>query len=205
MRFPTPRTARRLGVLVLAAAVLGACNDDGRSLAAAPEPVPTASTTPGIVPGSPDDGVVGFRLRSDELADGGLLTVDHSCDGLNVPPVLRVHDVPEGTVELALTMVDTDVDAVHWIVAGLAPVDQILDPASFGPEIVFGSSDGGTDGWDGPCPPIGDAPHPYQFAVYALPVPSGITEGARGITLVDRLRADAIDLAVLTGFYARAG
>jgi hypothetical protein len=72
-----------------------------------------------------------------------------------VSPPLRFGDVPADARGLALVVQDPDADNyLHWAVLGIPPDARGL-PA-------------GSEGWSGPCPPEGDKPHHYVFALYAL-------------------------------------
>jgi hypothetical protein len=72
-----------------------------------------------------------------------------------VSPPLRFGGVPPKATGLALLVQDPDADNyVHWAVFHIPP-----DTAGF---------DEGQQGWKGPCPPKGDKPHRYVFALYAL-------------------------------------
>jgi Raf kinase inhibitor-like YbhB/YbcL family protein len=99
-------------------------------------------------------------------------------------PALTWSGAPESAKSFALIV--HDLDAVtgvggftHWIVynipasatelaqgAGTAE-SQSLPVGSVQPATSFGTS-----GWGGPCPPVGDKPHRYEFTLYALGVES---------------------------------
>jgi Raf kinase inhibitor-like YbhB/YbcL family protein len=66
------------------------------------------------------------------------------------------------------------------------------------------TTDFGGPGWGGPCPPIGDKPHRYNFTLHALKVdklelPTGATAALAGYMI----NANSIGKASLTGLFGR--
>ncbi len=98
----------------------------------------------------------------------------------------------------------------HWSVFNI-PADASKDwrpvPAvtkSFRPGAVEGRTDFGTSGYGGACPPVGDAPHHYQFTVYALSVDKlPLPETAPGAMVGYYVRANTLDKASLEVTYGR--
>ena len=188
-------TRHRRRVAAAAATVLlglspAACGDDGRALR---DPAPDQTTT-SAVPTTPSSGasagsVLGdgstsstepLRLSSPALVDGGAIPAAYTCRGADVSPPLSWTGVPAGTVELAVVMRDVHPDAegfVHWVVAGIQPSAGGLAEAGTPPG-VEAENDFGRPGWAGPCPPSGT--HDYEFRLYALAEPSGVTAGMPG-------------------------
>lgn len=176
--------------LVAAPVLLAGCGDDGRELRA-PRPDQTTTTdTATAAPGS-DTGLVGdggdgpttslvqLRLSSSAFEDGGAIPVEHTCRGADVSPPLLWTGVPADTAEIAVVVRDLDASGfVHWVVSGLPPTTGGLAQGTLPPEAVQAVNDLGRPGWSGPCPPSGT--HNYQFVVYALAQPSGLTPGLPG-------------------------
>jgi len=123
-------------------------------------------------------------------------------DGDGVSPPLAWDAVPDGTAAFALLVTDPDAGGfVHWVLSDI-PGDAGELPEGEGDTIgTPGRSSGGGTGWTGPCPPSGE--HRYEFRLYALSEPLGLSEAASA----DDLRAAVSDLAIgqgmLTGVYAR--
>jgi Raf kinase inhibitor-like YbhB/YbcL family protein len=61
----------------------------------------------------------------------------------------------------------------------------------------------GDRGWGGPCPPDGDPPHRYVFAVYALRAPLDLDESASPDEVRAALAQQALARGVLTGRFDR--
>ena len=112
--------------------------------------------------------------------------------------------MPEGTVELALTVTDTDANGfVHWVLAGLDASVQALAIGVVPDGAVQAKNDAGTSGWTGPCPPPGSGPHHYVFTLYALTSPTGVTEDMTGDEAITTVSKVAGLTATLIGVYQR--
>ena len=132
-----------------------------------------------------------FSLSSPDLANG---TFDNTyvlngfgCQGGNVSPALVWRNVPAGTKSLTLQVHDPDAPTGsgfwHWTVynlpakstglargAGNSP-SALPDPAYGGNTDFQDTGATGANGnYGGPCPPVGDKPHRYNFTLYALAV-----------------------------------
>lgn len=101
------------------------------------------------------------------------------CHGGNHSPALSWHGAPAGTQSFALTVYDPDAPTGsgwwHWVLVDIPSTVNALpadagavggDRAPAGSHAV--RNDFGTRGYGGPCPPAGDAPHRYEFTLYAL-------------------------------------
>lgn len=186
-------------MLLVAVAIGAACNDDGRRLADAPPPTPTAPAVSEVTGET-------FQLTSPAFVEAGAIDERFTCDGEDVFPPLAIAGLPPAVVELAVVVVDESADGyVHWVAAGLPATAVALDPATGLPDgTVEGTSDGGIVGWQGPCPPAGGEAHLYRFRVYAFAEPIGIQPGLAGREAVAQLSAAAIASAELSGYYARS-
>ena len=198
------RTRWTIAAVAVLAAVATGCNDDGRTLTPAPptsEAPPTTATSAGDA-----DAASGLRLTSPDVIEGEPLDPRFTCEGLNVVPELLVSGVPPAAAELAVAVVDLDADGfVHWVVAGLPPTTTRLAAGELPPGAVFGRTDSGVSGWDGPCPPPGDEPHRYEFRLYVAAEPLGLTPGLDGREAIAAIEAAAIDVTRLTAQYGSAG
>ena len=219
---PLPAGRRRSRVvgtalaLALAAApvLLAGCGDDGRELRAPRADQTTTTDTATAAPGS-DTAVVGdgggdggdgpttslaqLRLSSSAFEDGGAIPVDYTCRGADVSPPLLWTGVPADTAEIAVVVRDLDASGfVHWVVSGLPPTTGGLAQGTVPPEAVQAVNDLGRPGWSGPCPPSGT--HNYQFVVYALAQPSGLTPGLPGEQAAQAIETASVRMsAALSG------
>ena len=136
--------------------------------------------------------------------DGGVIDPQFTCDGANASPALTWTAAPEGTVEIAITMVDLDFPTfAHWAVAGLDPALPGLGEA----EIPLGAvqATNGVDdiGYTGPCPPAGST-HIYELTVHYLGARTELSDGAGRDEFSSGISAAEIESAKVTGSYSRA-
>lgn len=125
-----------------------------------------------------------FTLRSNEL--GGQATLKqvfngNNCTGENISPSLSWVNAPEGTKSFAVTIHDPAAPSGsgwwHWLIFDIpATINELVSNAgdvasNLAPKGSIQSlNDFGEYGYDGPCPPEGDRPHPYIITVHALNV-----------------------------------
>jgi Raf kinase inhibitor-like YbhB/YbcL family protein len=145
-----------------------------------------------------------FQLFSDSFSDGGDIPTRHTCDGENISPTLRWSGAPDGTRSLALIVDDPDAPAgtfTHWLAWGLDPAAGGLEEGARAP--VEGRNDFGRIGYGGPCPPPGHGRHRYVFRLYALDTGLALAPGAKREQLERAIDGHVLQVAQLTGGYAR--
>lgn len=161
-----------------------------------------------------------FVLTSSELAPGARVGERHvfngfGCSGQNVSPALAWSGAPAGTKSFALTVYDPDAPTGsgwwHWVVYNIpAGTTELPSGAGAGTSAGLpagaaqGTTDFGSSGYGGPCPPQGDAPHRYVFTVHALKVehldlPANATAAFIGFNL----NANRLSSASFTARYGR--
>lgn len=123
-----------------------------------------------------------FRLRAPDLVSKGRIALTHvyngmGCNGQNLSPALEWSNAPAGTRSFAVTAYDPDAPTGsgwwHWVIYNIpASTTSLAAGAGNGRNAPEGSDEGttdfGTKGYGGPCPPVGDRPHHYHFTVFAL-------------------------------------
>jgi Raf kinase inhibitor-like YbhB/YbcL family protein len=176
---------RSLALLLLATLPAGCGGGDKPS-----EPLPEAARS--------------IAVTSPAFRDGGSIPKRFSCDGEESSPPLRWSGVPARARELALVVEDPDADRfVHWTVLHIPatatgiPQDRVPSGA-IETENSFGKS-----GWGGPCPPEGDDPHRYVFALYATDAPLGLGKDSSPDDVRAALSDHAIARGTLTGRFGR--
>jgi hypothetical protein len=131
----------------------------------------------GPPPAAPDRIV----LTSPAFDDGGTIPPGFSCNGDNVNPRLAWDGVPRGARELALLMEDPDAPGgtfVHWVLFKIPPGTKAIPEHSVPHGARQGKNSAGDAAYTGPCPPKGDAPHRYEFTLYALKSAIDLPDGA---------------------------
>ena len=136
-----------------------------------------------------------MRLASPAFRDGGTIPKLYTCSGAGTSPPLAILDAPPKTRELALIVQDPDADNfLHWGVLDISPETAIIRGGQAPAGSVELENDFGKHGWGPPCPPKGDKPHRYVFAIYAL-------DGQ--VTDRDQIADHALARGTLTGRFGR--
>jgi Raf kinase inhibitor-like YbhB/YbcL family protein len=165
------RTTRRLTIIAITLAVLA-----GTGVAAFAHGGLTFGFK-SIRQGVPN-GVGRFSLTSTDIRKGK--PIPHmfwGCTGPGVSPELSWSGAPNTTRSFALTVYDPDAPTGsgfwHWIAWDLPSSTRSLPTGATLPAGgVNGPNDGGGFGYTGPCPPVGDIKHHYEFTILALDTPS---------------------------------
>ncbi|POH33592.1 kinase inhibitor [Sinorhizobium americanum] len=175
-----------------------------------------------------------FTLSSPDIAPGSkigdkFVLNGFGCKGKNISPALQWNNAPAGTKSFVLQLYDPDAPTGsgfwHWTVYNIpATVTQLAEGAGNAPaNLPSGAYGGGNDYQDtgatgvngnygGPCPPVGDKPHHYQFSLYALAVedidaaagvPKTGTAALHGFVLNKGLGDKVLGKASFTAVYGR--
>jgi len=161
-----------------------------------------------------------FTLASPDIKPNGPIQMEQvyggfGCTGKNVSPALSWSGAPEGTKSFALLVHDPDAPTGgagwwHWLVVNI-PASATGLPKDAGnanglnlPAGTFQvSTDFGSPGWGGPCPPVGDKPHRYIFTLYALKTDRLDASGGTASLAGYMVNGNAIGKATLTGRFGR--
>jgi Raf kinase inhibitor-like YbhB/YbcL family protein len=151
-----------------------------------------------------------LSIQSAAFAANGPIPVTYTCSGDNRSPALTWSGVPMGTKTVALVVRDPDAPMgswVHWVLYNL-PANVTELPTGI-PRIatlrngaVQGVNDGGTMGYQGPCPPQGPAHH-YHFRLYALDNKLDLAAGAKASEVEQAIKGHVLASADLVGMFAR--
>ena len=148
-----------------------------------------------------------FSLAAPWL-EGGDIDPRHTCDGTNVSPAVSWGAVPEGTVEIAISMVDDSAVSngepfVHWVIAGLDPSEIALVEGDVPATAVQALNFFGDVGYGGPCPTVGDEAHLYRLTAYALNQRLELADGVPAAEFLDAIAQVMVASTDVTGFYQR--
>jgi Raf kinase inhibitor-like YbhB/YbcL family protein len=149
-------------------------------------------------------GPASIELSSPAFREGGTIPTRFTCSGDAVSPPLRWSGVPDRARELTLLVEDPDAGRfVHWTLLKIPPSVDHLAPGSTPPGTVATKNGAGDTGWAGPCPPEGDPPHRYVFALYATDAPLGLGQDASPDDVRAALKEHALARGTLTARFGR--
>ena len=212
----TQRSARRralgIGVIAVLAVFVGACGTSGRTLqdpkpgATAPArknsgaTIPANSAASSTAPGAQINSTA-FQLQTTAWRTGQSIPKPYTCDGVDTSPPFSINGVPAGTVELVFVVTNQNVpNETLWLMAGIGPATISIPQGGVPTGAIQIVNSSGTARWSGPCPASGT--NSYEFALYALSSPSGLTTSA---TFADVNAAIALSTSasVVSGSYSR--
>jgi Raf kinase inhibitor-like YbhB/YbcL family protein len=147
-----------------------------------------------------------MKLTSSAFADGAGIPVRYSCDGADRSPPLAWSEAPKGASSLALILADPDAPGgtfVHWTLYDIDPKLTKLAEGAVPSGAIEGENSFGKKGYGGPCPPKGDNPHHYEFAVYSLRDKPQLAAGASPPDVQEQIAKLALARGTLTGTFGR--
>lgn len=154
-----------------------------------------------------------LTITSAAFEDGGPMSAEYTCEGMDISPPLQWSGIPEGARSLALIVDDPDapdpaapkMTYVHWVLYNLPPDAHGLPEATRTENLPAGTLEGLNDwqrtGYGGPCPPIGR--HRYFHKLYALDlVLEDLQEPTKG-QLLKAMASHVIAEAQVVGTYQK--
>jgi Raf kinase inhibitor-like YbhB/YbcL family protein len=160
-----------------------------------------------------------LTLTSPLIGEGGvaprsMVASRNDCGGENISPPLDWIGAPRGTRSFAMIMFDPDAPKggfVHWIMLNIPATDHTLLPAAGSADLSKRPDGGrhlnnsyGAKGYDGPCPPLGDPAHHYEFTLYAMPTAYTFYPSTKiGASTLKWFQEHALESARLTVMYKR--
>jgi Raf kinase inhibitor-like YbhB/YbcL family protein len=114
-----------------------------------------------------------FTLFSPAFADGAMMPVQFTGDGMNLSPPLEWSGAPPGTRSFVLVVEDPDAPAGnfgHWGIANLTGT-SLREGAGLADSDDQARNGFGHQRYDGPAPPKMHGVHHYHFRLAALPIP----------------------------------
>lgn len=202
---------------VLLLGVAAACASDGRGLA--PPNNNDESIVKETVPEDLEEGL-GDGIEADDtlpgegedLAEEGVgmsMTVPFTTDGPiparftcaaeNVSPPITWENLPEGTVEVAIQVIDLEAENfTHWAITGLRPDTGGIEEGEVPEGAIQAKNSNGSIGYFGPCPPKGQT-HNYLFEVDALDRSITLPNGVDADTLLEAIGEATIQSASDSG------
>jgi Raf kinase inhibitor-like YbhB/YbcL family protein len=110
-----------------------------------------------------------MKLLSPAFDEGDMVPSLYTCEGDNISPPLVFEEIPKAAESLVLVVEDRDAPVrpwIHWLVFNIPPTTTEALEGTVPEGGVEGICNGGTHGYEGPCPPTGE--HRYVFTLYAV-------------------------------------
>ena len=146
-----------------------------------------------------------MQLTSSSFSHNQPIPDKYGCDGEDINPPLEISEVPENAESLVLIMDDPDAPItgsfVHWTLWNIDPATDEIPENSVPEGAVQGTTNFGSVGYGGPCPPSGE--HRYFFRLFALDKKLDLAEGASREELDQAMEGSVIDSTELIGLFSR--
>lgn len=180
-----------------------------------PAPLPPTATTPPPGPIALErretQSTGRLTVTSSAFAAGGTIPRKYTKYFDNVSPPLSWTGAPLATRAYVLIVDDPDgamKPVNHWVMwnipATTIPEGLPAYPQTPAPLMARqGGNTMGIPGWNGPKPPVGDAPHGYHFQVFALDAPLVLDPGANREALLAAMGGHVLAKGELVGRYAQ--
>lgn len=149
-----------------------------------------------------------MKLTSAAFSDNAIIPTANTCLGANINPPLEVDDVPTKTASFVLTVVDKDATPkpwVHWFVYNIPPQTRKMKENCIPEGATEGLANGGTPGYEGPCPKYFTGTHHYEFSLYALDIPLDIDPTSTFADAEETIQQHTIEKAELIGLAEGTG
>lgn len=143
-----------------------------------------------------------MTITSDTFQNNETVPTPYTCQRSNVNPPLEFHDVPEGAKSLILTVEDRDATPlpwIHWFVFNIPPSVTRVEENAIPEGGTEGYANGGSPGYEGPCPKYFQGIHHYYFTVYALNTILDVAPTTSKHDIKQVLTAHVIEKAELIG------
>jgi Raf kinase inhibitor-like YbhB/YbcL family protein len=132
--------------------------------------------------------------------DGAPIDPRYTCKGANVSPPLSWVAAPQGTKEIAVTLIDEDANFDHWTMAGIKPGTTSLAENTPPEGAVAALNGSGAAGYTGPCPPAGTT-HTYRITVHYLDTALLLSSGGSAADMRAAIDDATLATAQVTGIF----
>jgi Raf kinase inhibitor-like YbhB/YbcL family protein len=143
-----------------------------------------------------------MRITSPAFESNQEVPTTYTCEGLNISPPLQFEEVPAATQSMVLMVEDPDAPGkawVHWLVFNIPPTTTLVEEGTIPEGGVEGVANGGTHGYEGPCPPSGE--HRYVFTLYAINTVLALDPLANKDEVIKSIEGFILERADLVGIY----
>lgn len=142
-----------------------------------------------------------MRISSPVFSYDQPVPIKYTCKGENINPPLEFSEIPVNTKSLALIVEDLDSlnNPIHWLVYNIPPHVNGLDEGKLPEGAVEGVCNGGTHGYEGPCPVYFAGVHHFRFMLYALDIQLDLPYGADTKVVLENMENHILAIAILVG------
>ena len=126
----------------------------------------------------------------------------HTCMGENISPPFQFGDLPAETRSLVLIVEDRDATPnpwIHWLVFNIPATTTSVSAGHIPDGGTEGIANGGTHGYEGPCPKYFSGTHHYHFQLYALDIVLDLAASADKSQVAASMQNHIIDSTTLVG------
>ena len=141
-------------------------------------------------------------ITSPVFGDHTNVPIPHTCMGENISPPLEFGDLPTQTKSLVLIAEDRDATPnpwIHWLVFNIPPTTTSIPAGQIPEGGTEGIANGGTHGYEGPCPKYFNGTHHYHFQLFALDTVLDLPASADKSQVAASMQKHVIDSATLVG------
>jgi Raf kinase inhibitor-like YbhB/YbcL family protein len=142
-----------------------------------------------------------MKITSPAFADKIPVPVKYTCKGPNTSPPFEFIDVPKETKSLTLVVEDLDSSNhwIHWLVYNIPGNVTHFEEGKIPAGAVDGVCNGGTHGYEGPCPKYFKGVHRYSFKLFALDQMLEVPILADAKVITDEMQGHILASAELIG------
>jgi Raf kinase inhibitor-like YbhB/YbcL family protein len=142
-----------------------------------------------------------MKITSPSFANNQPVPVKYTCNGPNGSPPFEFIDAPKNTASFVLVVEDLDAPNhwIHWLVYNIPGTTSFFDEGKIPEGAVDGVCNGGTHGYEGPCPKFFSGIHRYSFKLYALDTILNVPENADKGVVFEQFHNHILEEAELVG------
>ena len=143
-----------------------------------------------------------MHIASPAFPHGATVPAPYTCAGENISPPFEFGGFPAGTRSLVLVVEDRDAMPrpwTHWLVFNIPPTTTIAAAGHIPAGGTEGIANGGTHGYEGPCPKYFSGMHHYHFQLFALDVTLDLPATADKFSVAANMQDHILDSAILVG------
>lgn len=126
----------------------------------------------------------------------------HTCMGDNINPPFEFGGIPAQTKTFVLVVEDRDATPdpwIHWLVFNIPPTTTYVPAGNIPTGGTEGIANGGTHGYEGPCPKYFSGTHHYYFSLFALDTALDLPASADKAQVAASMQNHIIGSAALLG------